>query len=172
MNGKMDEKPKIELYMYSLNQEFRTGTGHKTYLKRYSEIQKDLTGGLVLKAGVESQVFRTPLLGADPSDWAAQWLENNWIENHTQAAGNGIRTHFNPLLSAIMREEDFGAILFEPQSDRVYKLNRAGMTLVRALREQMQAGVAEPESAAGFAQEDVTGFVAALKAAGLWGSSQ
>ena len=157
--------------MYSLNQEFPVGKGHQSFLKRYSEMQQDLTGKLVVQAGVEAQVFNVnDKLASVPRDWSAQWLSNQWVENHTQAAGVGIRIQGDPLVNSILREEDFGAILFDPGSDRVFKLNKPGAALFKALREgagKNQATFA-PKAMAGFDKEVVTQFVNYLKAAGLW----
>jgi hypothetical protein len=157
--------------MYSLNQEFPVGKGHQSFLKRYSEMQKDIGGKLVINASVESQVFNvSQKIKQLPRDWQAQWLSNEWIENHTQAAGVGIRIEGDPLRHAILREEDFGAILFDPGSDRVFKLNKAGATLYKAIREAALQSDKEfvPRATAGFNQSQVTQFVNYLKAAGLW----
>ncbi|WP_428699772.1 hypothetical protein [Stappia sp.] len=165
------EEPTVELYMYSLNQEFPVGKGHQTYLKRFSELSKDITGDLAERVQVEAQVFGVdPKLAAVPSDWRAQWLENQWIENHTKAIGMGRRPDLDPLRTAIMREEEFGAIVFEPRSDRVYKLNRAGAELFKALQAEHLKNEGEPKvrQYAGFKTDTVEGFVRQLKAAGLW----
>lgn len=171
MPSKKKEIPTIELYMYSLNQEFPAGKGHETYLKRYSDLQKDIDGKLVLKAALETQVFKTQ---ADDAlavpAWSAQWLENRWIENHTKAAGVGIRELLDDTFrSAILRREDFGAILFEPRSDRVYRLNRTGAELYEKLRDLALAGKLSNLSVPGFERQDVEPFVSSMKAAGLWG---
>lgn len=166
------EEPTVELYMYSLNQEFPVGKGHQTYLKRFSEMSKDLTGELAERVQLEAQVFNVDRkLAAVPADWRAQWLENQWIENHTKAIGMGRRPDLDPLRTAILREEEFGAIVFEPRSDRVYKLNRAGAKLFKALQAEhvKSEGRLEVRALSGFKVGEVDGFVAQLKAAGLWG---
>ena len=66
---KQDE-PTIELYMYSLNQEFPRKKGHTTFLKRMNEVKQDLRGKLTEIATVESQVFKVNL----PADWSVQWI--------------------------------------------------------------------------------------------------
>ncbi len=162
------DQPTIELYMYSLNQEFPAGKGHETYLKRYSELKPDLRGELNVHASVESQIYRTVategLPVTLPVDWSAQWLENRWIENHTKAAGIGIREITDPLANAILREEEFGAILFEPTSDRVYKLNKAGLAMFKRLREARKDGRHIDEA---HLEEDAAGFLRSMRAAGL-----
>lgn len=161
-------QPKIELYMYSLNQEFPVKKGHESFLKRLTEVKPDVSGKLTKVATVESQVYN--LKDKIANDWSAQWVSNQWIENHTQAAGVGIREYGDPMLTAILREEDFGAILFEPGSDRVFKLNREGAELFNAVRKQyvQTEGKWTQQGLAGFSVEQVTLFVDYLKAAGLW----
>lgn len=167
------ERPSIELYMYSLNQEFPVAKGHATYLKRYSELKQGLDGGLQLQASVESQIFQVAGAGVDlpkalPSDWSVQWLENRWVENHTKAAGMGIREDFDPIVKAIVREEAFGGIVFEPTTDRVYKLNHAGMKLFQQMRAtRLAGGDMLSETSKEFGEDDVSHFMGAMRAAGL-----
>ncbi|MGP9821704.1 PqqD family protein [Salinarimonas sp. NSM] len=168
------EAPSIELYMYSLNQEFPVGKGHETYLKRFSELQHDIGGALVERNQLEEQAFRTldpDGLTSVPSDWSAQWISNRWITNHTKAAGVGRRPDLDPLRTAIMRREDFGAIVFEPRSDRVYKLNEAGAELFERLQKLHREGdgtiALTDKTREGFGTAEVEGFVAQLKAVGL-----
>jgi hypothetical protein len=167
-SAKRREPPTIELYMYSLNQEFPAGKGHETYLKRHSEAQEDLRGSLVLKASVESQVFQTRGGGAVdiPPDWSVKWLSNRWIQNDVTPMR---ADDPDPLRTAVLRKEDFGAILFEPRSDRVYKLNKTGAELFEKLRKLALSGDRSFEKVAGFEPEEVGPFVSMLKAAGLWG---
>jgi len=55
---KEQEPPHIELFMYSLNQEFPVGKGHATFLKKRSELRVDeKTGELFTLQEVESQVY-------------------------------------------------------------------------------------------------------------------
>jgi hypothetical protein len=104
---KQDETPHIELFMYSLNQEFPASKGHVTFLKKRSELRVDeKTGEFYTLQEVESQVYSTrrirnePLAsekvpmpdstpGSDsPQDdtvaaavavlWTAQWAQNGW----------------------------------------------------------------------------------------------
>ena len=57
---KENESPHIELYMYSLNQEFPAGKGHVTFLKKRSELLVDeKTGKFFTVQEVESQVYFT-----------------------------------------------------------------------------------------------------------------
>jgi len=173
---KAQGKPSIELYMYSLNQEFPVKTGHATYLKRYSELKPGSRGEVSLNAAVESQVFQVNGPGIElplglPADWSVQWLENQWIENHTKAAGMGIREDFDPLRSILVREEDFGGVVFEPNSDRVYKVNHAGLKLISQMQEQARAGRPVGDMRFdGHDDDDVASFVGAMKAAGLLGA--
>jgi hypothetical protein len=55
---KEQEPPHIELFMYSLNQEFPVAKGHATFLKKRSELRVDeKTGELFTLQEVESQVY-------------------------------------------------------------------------------------------------------------------
>ena len=55
---KYEESPHIELFMYSLNQEFPADKGHTTFLKRRSESYVDAQNSRIcLLREVESQVF-------------------------------------------------------------------------------------------------------------------
>lgn len=204
------EVPHIELYMYSLNQEFSVGKGHRTFLKRSSELKNDSSDGLVEINQLEQQVFevdsevrRAPDVPEPPDlpmppdqpippdlpippdfpippdggvhDNHVKWLSNEWIKNHTKAVGVGLRPEFDPLRTSILREEEFGAIVFEPRSDRVYKLNTPAAKLFHIFQElhRQGDGVIEITTAnfKDFKIEDVSLFVDQLKAMGLWGIS-
>lgn len=52
------EAPYIELFMYSLNQEFPVAKGHATFLKKRTELRVDeKTGELYTLQEIESQVY-------------------------------------------------------------------------------------------------------------------
>lgn len=104
------ESPHIELYMYSLNQEFPVGKGHVTFLKKRSELLLDeKTGKFYTLQEVESQVYSTgqnerlasekveipgstPSSGSPATDivgtgsvaWIAKWLQNGWVAQWVQ----------------------------------------------------------------------------------------
>lgn len=159
--------PTIELYMHSLNQEFPKEKGHQHFLRRNSATREAVRGNdLERIEQVESEVFQMENGG----DWSVQWISNEWIENHTKAAGVGLIEEADPMERAILREEDFGGILFEPTSDRVFRLNREGFELFSSLRERYRRGERDLEKLeiAGFASEDVRAFVAYLEGASLW----
>jgi hypothetical protein len=169
------EPPTIELYMYSLNQEFPVGRGHETYLKRFSELQEDVSRSLVERNQVEEQAYLTkagvePV--AVPADWSVKWLSNRWVTNHTKAVGVGRRPELDPLRTAILRREDFGAIVFEPRTDRVYKLNKTGAEMferLQALHREGDGTIKITEKNRGdFAAADFDAFVKQLRAVGLW----
>jgi hypothetical protein len=167
---KKQEQASIELYMYSLNQEFPVGKGHLTYLKRYSELKPDLRGDVTLQTGVESQVFQVKTPGTEvprdlPADWSVKWLSNKWIQNDAMAIDTG--DDFDPLKSAVVRKEEFGGILFDPRADRVYKLNHRGVQLFHAMRERYRAGRSMDSAFEGFGADEVATFTGAMRAAGL-----
>ncbi len=62
-----EESPHIELFMYSLNQEFPADKGHTTFLKRRSEVHVDVRNSRAcILQEVESQVFsRNRIADAD-----------------------------------------------------------------------------------------------------------
>jgi hypothetical protein len=170
-----DGAPSIELYMYSLNQEFPAGKGHSTYLKRKSELQESLTGELEEQVALETQVFSDEWLAEPakaPAAWSVQWISNKWITNHTKAIGVGRRPDLDSITSSILRREDFGGILFDPVTDRVYKLNKAGADLFEQMQDR-QKETGKPASEAelkGHKSEAVERFVGQMKAAGLLGA--
>ena len=161
------EEPSIELYMYSLNQEFPKEKGHAQFLKRHSEVKEDVSRQLVQQEQVESQIFNLANRLAD--DWSVQWLSNQWIENHTKAAGLGLREEITPMERAMFRKEDFGGILFEPLSDRVFRLNKAGYALFTDLREFYRGNRNLQEfSSEKYNPDSAKRFIAYLEGAGLW----
>jgi hypothetical protein len=161
------ELPQIELYMYSLNQEFPGDRGHHSFLKRFTETKPGISEDLREITQIESQVFN--LDAPQVTDWSVQWLSNQWIENHTKAAGVGIREEFDPLARSLLREEEFGGILFDPISDRVFKLNRSGYKLFSEIREfySENRDLSEFRSR-DVSVEDAKPFIAFLEGAGIW----
>lgn len=157
------ERPEIELYMYSLNQEFPVSKGHATFLKRCSDTYQDVTGKLVGVEQVAAHIYRMKV-----NDWSAQWVHNQWIENHYKYPGAGLIRDADPLSRVVVRSEDFGGIVFDPVSDRIYKLNLPGYKLfqeiLQAHREKKLAEFRSKE----FEQEDIEHFIYFLKGAGLW----
>ena len=161
---KVRERPEIELYMYSLNQEFPVEKGHATFLKRRSETMEDVTGKLVAIEEVASQTYRTV---REVNDWSVQWIHNKWIENYTKTAGM-IAERINPIEHLLMREEEFGGILFDPVNDRVYKVNTPGYKLMQEIIESYKKGKLKKFRSRHFAREDIEHFIYFLKGAGLW----
>lgn len=165
------DDPSIELYMYSLNQEFPVKKGHATYLKRYSELKPSTRGDLTLNSAIEEQVYR---IGQDgphaevPPDWSVQWLSNRWIQNTEQAFDQAAVIDPAPLRNLIVREEEFGAIVFDPGNDRVYKVNPAGLNLINQMREQARAGISYSNMRlTGFDGTQIDHFAERMKVAGL-----
>jgi hypothetical protein len=155
--------PEIELYLYSLNQEFPVSKGHASFLKTNSEFYPDKTGKIAAVKQVAGQVFRT---AAD--DWSVQWVSNEWVENYTYYPGGALVEQGDPLLSAIMRQEDFGGIIFDRLNDRIYKVNQPGFELFRDIQKAHAEGQLGSFRHERFATEDVRTFMAFLKGAGVW----
>lgn len=162
-----DQKPTIELFMYSLHQEFPEGVSHESFIKREVETRDVLTAqGKKLRA----QKVIDQNLRQKASDWPAQWLHAKWVTDHTKAITGIFEAEgVSPLGMALTREEDFGGIIYDPFSDKVYKVNPAGLELFRALQSAVKRG----ESPDGFKHdvfkaEDQVEFFAFLRGAGLW----
>lgn len=160
------EKPEIELYMYSLNQEFPVGKGHATFLKRHSETLPDAANRLVRIEQVAGHTYGFDRF--EPGDWAAEWVHNQWVENWTQTGGGERVEDPDPLARLILREEAFGGLAFDPRSDRVYRLNRSGFAVLREIigsekgprRATIMSELAE--------SPDTRPFLEFLRGAGLW----
>lgn len=201
-----DAAPHIELYMYSLNQEFPVGKGHVTFLKKSSELKIDSkTGEIYTQQNVESQVFYTGdpdgrrlsstkmrLPEAKPDadasvdeisaaagrpTWTAQWIQNGWVAQWLQNSSytNSCEPIFaaafsDPLENIKVREEDFGGILYNPISDRVYKVNHAGLELFNEfyLAHRTCSQDLRYFRSSKFAAEDVSRFIEYLRAESIW----
>ena len=75
------EKPSIELYMYSMNQEFPVGVDHTTFLERHSEIRQDIDDKLICREAVASHSFKEKVKGKkDKKGEGFLWLHNQWIQ--------------------------------------------------------------------------------------------
>jgi len=157
-------KPTIELYLYSLNQEFPVSKGHRSFLKSNSEVYADKAGKITGVRQLASQVFRVQ----DDDGWIAQWISNEWVQNYTYYPGGALVEEGDPLLSTIARQEDFGGIIFDRLSDRIYKVNQAGFDLFQAIKKARADGKLDSFKTKKYAPEDVSNFIAFLKGAGLW----
>ena len=160
------ESPTIELYMYSLHQEFPEGVSHASFLKRQVETRDILaaTGEpfrnqRVLDVGIKDKA----------GDWPAQWLHAKWVTDHTKAmTGMFERPDVSPIQLALTRSESFGGIVYDPFSDKVYKVNESGLRLFRELQGASKIGSVAKFKSSEFAEEDVKMFSAFLKGADLW----
>lgn len=161
-----EERPEIELYMYSLNQEFPVSEGHKTFLKQNSETYVDVSGKLVGVEHVASQTYN--LRKVLPADWSVQWISNTWIQDYTYYPGTGLQEEGDPLKNIIMRKEDFGGILFDPINDRVYKVNVPGYRLFQEILESHKKNKLAEFRSKEFKPEEIEHFIGFLKGARLW----
>lgn len=159
-------KPEIELYMYSINQEFPVGKGHKTFLERHSEVRSDVTGKLISKESVAVNVFNEKTEGMN-RDWLAQWGHNQWVQDYTKAAGAGIPSIVNALSSLIMRKEEFGGLVLDAVNDRVYKVNKSGYKLLEEMR-NMEIKSFDSFRSVEFSENEIESFISFLKGAGIW----
>lgn len=163
------QKPEIELFMYSLHQEFPEGVSHDSFNKHHVETRDILTEtGETLRA--QRFIDKSYRPGIKENDWPAQWLHAKWVTDHTKAiTGIFERPDADPLCMALTRSESFGGVVYDPFSDKVYKVNEAGLALFREMQAASKAG-ANPAAvkAAGVEDADVKEFAAFLKGAGLW----
>ena len=169
-----NEKPQIELYMYSLNQEFPVGTHHGKF---QTQAKDQLTTSDGRKLEIDTKITKSiktlkdrPLpTGGPDGGWTSDYVI--WaakLELYRQGEEN-IRTIEASLNRLIIREEEFGGILFDPVTDRVYKVNKAGYKLVQ---EMLKAGKKPTRTftSKNFDTESVAEFTTFLKGAGLWES--
>lgn len=161
---KSSAKPTIELYMYSLNQEFPVGKGHSSFLNSVTDRYVDKQGKVTAVKQVSSQILKR--IGA--TDWSVQWISNEWIQNYTYYPGGALVEEGDPLLQIVLREEDFGAILFDRINDRIYKVNKPGLNLFTDIVTSHKEGKLAKFAASGFESSDVEAFTSFLKGAGLW----
>ncbi|RQV96846.1 hypothetical protein EH221_04500 [bacterium] len=162
------EKPTIELYMYSMNQEFPVGKGHVTFLERHSEVRKDISKGLICREAVATNTFKHKL-DEIAGDWSAQWIHNQWVQDYTKSPSYS--SHMRPgeemMSKLILREEEFGGLVLDPVNDRVYKVNKAGYRLLEEMQKVPSAKMATFKSKT-YSEGDIEAFVSFLKGAGLW----
>ena len=161
---KSKDKPKIELYMYSLNQEFPIGKGHSNFLKNNTDRYIDSHGKIVDVKQTANQVLNK--IGAN--DWSAQWISNEWIQNYTYYPGGALVEEGDPLLQIVIREEDFGAILFDRVNDRIYKVNKPGLKLFNEMVDAHKKGILEKFRSSKFDKDDLENFKSFLKGATIW----
>lgn len=166
MSKKIFPKPIIELYMYSLHQEFPEGVSHDSFIRENIETRDLLTatGGKLRNQRIMEDSIRK----AD--DWPAQWLHAKWVTDHTKAiTGIFERGDASPMQMSLTREEEFGGIIYDPFSDKVYKVNKSGLNLFRELQAYEKKGSnIDSFRSESFNNEDIKEFIAFLKGAGLW----
>jgi len=158
------ERPEIELYMYSMNQEFPVSRGHGTFLKRHEETFMERETSRI--SGIRQLALQQYRLQAD--DWSVQWLSNEWIQNYTYYPGAGLVERGDPVQTIMARQEDFGGILFDRLNDRVYRVNPAGYRLFQEIVEWSKENPLGGFRSSQFDEQDVARFVAFLKGAGVW----
>ena len=137
-NSKL-ETPEIELFMYSMNQEFPVGKGHNTFL--------------------EENTF---------NEWSADH-HNDW-EQHSNSP-NSPKDNADAkdaLTRVVMRKEGFGAIVYDPDLDRVYKVNKSGYQLISELVTASKNNTLDYAHYEESMDNGVTLFVEFLKKAQLW----
>jgi hypothetical protein len=166
MPGKEYQKPSIELFMFSLHQEFPEGVSHNSFTKRNIETRDVLTakGEQLTRYKISDNSIR------QVSDWPAEWLHAKWLTDHTKSiTGLFEQTNVSPLRMALTRQEEFGGVIYDPFSDKVYKVNKSGLELFSEIRSFAKGGKAlSAFKSKSFKKEDIAEFLAFLKGAGLW----
>ncbi len=161
---KNENKPEIELYMYSLNQEFPIGKGHTNFLKSNTDRYLDTKGNITDVKQTVNQILKRGGL----NDWHVQWISNEWVQNYTYYPGGALVEEGDPLLQIVIREEDFGAILFDRVNDRIYKVNKPGLRLFMEMVSAHKEGKLAELKPSEFSQEDYDNFASFLKGAAIW----
>jgi hypothetical protein len=161
---KNSDDPAIELYMYSLNQEFPVEKGHSVFLKNNTDRYVDTQGKIVDVKQIANQILKR--IGA--SDWSVQWISNEWIQNYTYYPGGSLVEKGDPLIQIVEREEEFGAILFDRVNDRIYKVNKPGLMLFKKIVAAHKNGRINEFKTAEFKPEAVKTFISFLKGAAIW----
>lgn len=161
---KNEDKPIIELYMYSLNQEFPIGKGHTNFLKNNTDRYVDANGKITDVKQIANQVLNR--IGAN--DWSVQWISNEWIQNYTYYPGGALVEEGDPLLQIVIREEDFGAILFDRVNDRIYKVNKPGLILFKEMVAAHKENKLEEYRSSEFRPDAFENFTSFLKGAAIW----
>jgi hypothetical protein len=136
-------KPKIDLFMYSINQEFPVGKHHRTFLKNNTEIMN---------------------WSADHhNDW------NTWMGNEAHDDEKDEKNcERHPLTRLILREEEFGGIIYDPYEDRVYKVNPPGFRLIKSLVQAAGNETLHHIQVENSKAEDNREFFDFLRRANLW----
>lgn len=167
------EIPHIELYLYSMNQEFPVGKGHASFLQRNSEVMQDISGKLISKETVAEHIYTEnfeDIANSIANDWSAQWIHNKWIQDYTKSPSwsNGMRFGYDRIRDLVMREEDFGGIVLDPHTDRVFKVNQAGYRVLTEMQQASKKGTAAKMKFTDHSSKETESFVAFLRGAGLW----
>lgn len=136
----MEKKPEIELYLYSLNQEFPVNADSSSSTNRKYHRFFDDAGVEVETEQLSTSLQTDPNEVSDkppkPPRWSIKWIKN-WskttpYKNKTKSASS-LKTKRHPLTTLKIRDEEFGGIAFDPIYDRVYKVNRDGYYLLEKL---------------------------------------
>jgi len=177
MSAEPQDKPTIELYMFSLHQEFPEEVSHDTFLTRKRTKREDVddSGERRLIHRARDELRRVRPLSDDEEEepeppWPAKWLHAKWITDHVKAIkGRTGDPVDRPICMALTREEEFGGVVYDPYSDQVYKVNESGLALFRRLqaaakRDQPLSEIKDDE----ISDQDLAEFTAFLRGAGLW----
>jgi len=169
---KMDSKsPCIELYLYSMNQEFPVGKEHITVLDRESKNLPNEKGEIANLEKATSKTYIKPSLSDNaPASWNMKVIHEKWVRNWEKFIPNGrvIDGLDHPLRRLILREEDFGGIVLDPDTDRVFRVNMPGLEVLKSLQTELKNQQRIDVSGAMYEKASKVGFFEFLAGAGLW----
>lgn len=107
------------------------------------------------------------------NDWSVKWIQNKWVQDYTKSPSwsSGFTNPsdiFERLGHLIMRKEEFGGIVLDPTSDRVYKVNQEGYELLNEIIEKAKEGPIKSFTSKRYSEKEIEPFIYFLKGAGLW----
>jgi len=164
-NGMQENFPEIELYMWSLNQEYPDGLGMKKPLKLKVEAFTNDQGQIT-----EYRKILTAEDGGTP-DGGTPWSGKvSWAIKFDDSPKNRADpVESFPLLEVLIREEDFGALIFDPRRDRVFRTNRAGLEFLNSVISEYKKSKSLSRFEFSIGTDDKShSFLSFLKGAGLW----
>lgn len=123
--------PTIELYMYGLQQEFELGKDVSAFMDKKSVQKGSDSFTETEEKSVETAIHK---------DYSMPWAQ--WVNKHTKWHSKSMKTQNlkmqNSLLNFLYREEDFGGIVFDPDTDKVYKVNSEGLELIKEMMNHLK----------------------------------
>lgn len=158
----MNEGPQIELFMFTFNQEFNSNK-IKNFNKQIETFEND-HGKLVTRV-IYTTEFEDPEPTPTPTPTPTPKPHVQWaIDLGNQYFFEDIPEF--PLDVQILRKEEFGAIMYDPLQDKLFKLNDEGFNIINEMvtkyRENKKVQFDDKSDA------KITKFISDLKHFNLW----